>query len=239
MNDDQVDYAPEVPMPEGHPHAAPEPGNHAFRKIYREGERGRRRLEHEEINPARLILMRRFDLIIRMGFRVMVFQKVRMHQRDRAAMIVAMMGMKQRRGNQGDNHCHHTQTCAEPIHAADFLAPYGWKSTAHHFSTSAVKTAMQWTTIGRIILILCLLGFASHAFGQKVTFGAITGAQLTDDFRSLSLGFALSRNGEEDHRRDLHGSPHTICFRKRSSIEFYITEYAETGLAAAASRSGP
>ena len=161
-------------------------GNHVFRKIYREGERGRGRLEHEEINPARLILMRRFDLIIRMRFRVMIFQKVRMHQRDRAAVIVAMMGMEQRRGNQGDNHGHHTQTCAEPMHAADFLAPYGGKSTAHHFSTSVVQTAMQWTTIARIILILCLLEFAPHAFGQKVTFGAITGAQLTDDFRSLS-----------------------------------------------------
>ena len=138
-------------------------GNPVFRKIYREGERGRGRLEREEINPARLILMRRFDLIIRMRFRVMVFEEVRMNQRDRTAVIVAMMGMKQRRGNQGDNHGHHTQTCAEPMHAADFLAPYGWKSTAHHFSGPAVQTAMQWPTIAGITLILCLLGFAPHA----------------------------------------------------------------------------
>ena len=39
-------------------------GNPVFRKNYREGERGRGRLEREEINPARLILMRCFDLII-------------------------------------------------------------------------------------------------------------------------------------------------------------------------------
>ena len=96
-------------------------GNPVFRKIYREGERGRRRLEREELNPARLILMRCFDLIIRMGFRVMVFRGVRMHQRDRTAVIVAMMGMKQRRGNQGDNHGHHSQTCAKPMHAQILL----------------------------------------------------------------------------------------------------------------------
>jgi hypothetical protein len=96
-------------------------GNAVFRKIYRESERGRGRLECEVINPARLILMRCFDLIIRMGFRVMVFKGVRMHQRDRTAVIVAMMGMKQRRGNQGDNHGHHSQTCAKPMHAQIFL----------------------------------------------------------------------------------------------------------------------
>ena len=96
-------------------------GNPVFRKNYREGERGRGRLEREKIDPARLILMRRFDLMIRMGFRVMVFRGVRMHQSDRAAVIVAMMGMKQRCGNQGDNHGHHGQTCAKPMHAQIFL----------------------------------------------------------------------------------------------------------------------
>jgi hypothetical protein len=153
-------------------------GNPVFREIYRESEGGRGRLEREVINPARLILMRCFDLILRMGLRVMVFEGVRMHQSDWAAVIVAMMGMKLRRGNQGNNHGHHTQTCAEPLHAADFLAPCVRKSTAHHFSGSAVQTAMQWTLIARFTLILCLLGLAPHSFGQKVTFGAITGMQL-------------------------------------------------------------
>jgi len=67
-----------------------------------------------------------------------------------------------------------------------FSCTLRWKSTAHHFSAPAVQTAMQWTPIARITLILCLPGLAPHSFGQKVTFGAITGAQLTDDFRSLS-----------------------------------------------------
>ena len=56
-------------------------GNPVFRKIYREGERGRRRLEREEINPARLVVMiRSLDLVIRMRFGIMCIPKVRMNQ---------------------------------------------------------------------------------------------------------------------------------------------------------------
>lgn len=45
-------------------------------------------------------------------------------------MIVVIMGMIERRGNQRDQHRDHTQTCAKPLHIGDSYVPGDVKSTA-------------------------------------------------------------------------------------------------------------
>jgi hypothetical protein len=46
---------------------------------------------------------------------------------------------------------------------------------------------MQSTTIRHVVFIaICCVGFSGSLFAQKVSFGVVTGSQLTEDFRSLS-----------------------------------------------------
>jgi hypothetical protein len=40
----------------------------------------------------------------------------------RRAVIIPLMGMKQRRGDQSHHHRDHTETCAEPLHVQDSVA---------------------------------------------------------------------------------------------------------------------
>ncbi len=55
------------------------------------------------------------------------------------------------------------------------------------FRRMNVKRAMQWKVVSELLLIaICSVCGPPHLFGQKVSFGVITGAQLTDDFRSLA-----------------------------------------------------
>ena len=104
--------------------------NRLLRKIYIENEGGRRWLKCEVIDPAGILMtMRLFDLGIGMQFGFVVFEKVGVYQRQSGAVIIVIMGMKQRRGRQRDKHGNHTEICAKPLHAADSLAPSAGKST--------------------------------------------------------------------------------------------------------------
>jgi hypothetical protein len=46
---------------------------------------------------------------------------------------------------------------------------------------------MRWDVLYRAVgIAICYLTFSPHLIAQKISFGAITGAQLTDDFRTLA-----------------------------------------------------
>ena len=86
-------------------------------------------MEREEVDPASVVVaFRGLDLIVCVGLGVMVFQKMRVNQRYSSAMIIVIMRVEQRRGNQRDKHGDHTETCGKTLHEADSLAPFEGKS---------------------------------------------------------------------------------------------------------------
>jgi hypothetical protein len=96
-----------------------------FRKINRKCKRIGRDLQREKINPTRLIVgIRSLDLVFGVRFRFMVIQKMRVNQRFVASMIIVwIMRVIERRGDQCDKDCDHTQVCAKPLHIGDSYVP--------------------------------------------------------------------------------------------------------------------
>jgi len=54
-----------------------------------------------------------------MRFRFVRVQKVRVNERYLIPMIIMIMGVKQWRGNQRDEHRDHTEACTKPLHIGD------------------------------------------------------------------------------------------------------------------------
>ena len=90
-----------------------------------------------------MVTMRRLDLILRVRLRVMIFQKMRVNQRYGGAMIIVIMGVEQRRGDQRGKHRDHAKICAKTLHGADCPVPVARKSIG-----GSARSGQDWREKG-------------------------------------------------------------------------------------------
>jgi hypothetical protein len=96
-----------------------------------------RTIENKVLDPAGLVVrVPALDCIVGMVIRFFGSRKMRMNQRDRTAMIIPVMKMKERGRQQDNEHCAGTHTGSQPLHIVRFCCTLEGMSTNVNCATA-------------------------------------------------------------------------------------------------------